>query len=338
MANIVLVPCHQYYFGPQVFAAPSIGFSECFQSFDKSHPNVRLQLCALQVQCAGYSAEPPKPQPESSFTESAKGQPEFPNDQLLGKVWELSRTKEGCRIVQRALEEATCDNSRTDIAGELMGHVWSAVRCPNANHVIQKCISTLRPASMQFTVDEITCKGPNGVRRITKDRYGCRVVQRLLEHCRPDQLVSLVDCLLDDAIALSRHIYGHFVMQHLVEYGTQIQSQRFLTALGANVALVAADIHGSAVVNAALSLGPNEESLALVRSVLRESGLIVAMASVRHGHVAVKRLLERADGADLANACIQLESASSTLRESRYGRQVLASLMQRLELNVEYRG
>ena len=51
----------------------------------------------------------------------------------------------GCRDVQRAIEEAADDVTRSRLVTELAGHVLDAMRCPHANHVLQKCITCSRP-------------------------------------------------------------------------------------------------------------------------------------------------------------------------------------------------
>ena len=63
---------------------------------------------------------------------------------LAGRVWELSQDSKGCREVQLAIEEAS-DDVRRGLLAEIAGHVLDAMRCPHANHVLQKCITCSRP-------------------------------------------------------------------------------------------------------------------------------------------------------------------------------------------------
>ena len=65
---------------------------------------------------------------------------------LAGRVWELSQDSKGCRDVQLAIEQAT-DELRRLLVAEVAGHVLDAMRCPHANHVLQKCITSSRPES-----------------------------------------------------------------------------------------------------------------------------------------------------------------------------------------------
>merc|ERR1719199_226882 len=110
---------------------------------------------------------------------------------LQGQVWDLARYQQGSRDVQQELDDAD-DYTRVVLSRELQTHVWEASKCPHANHVLQKCIETLRPSDSQFIIDELLQSGPRAVARAARHPYGCRVLQRLLEHCSADQMKTIV--------------------------------------------------------------------------------------------------------------------------------------------------
>jgi pumilio RNA-binding family len=58
------------------------------------------------------------------------------------------------------------------------------------NHVIQKCIELVKAQHIQFIVDDFKGQMFN----LATHPYGCRVIQRLLEHCQEDQLVCMLVC------------------------------------------------------------------------------------------------------------------------------------------------
>ena len=136
---------------------------------------------------------------------------------VAGRVWDLSQRSKGCRYVQAALENCS-DGERFTLALELQGHVLAAARSACANYVLQKIIQVLRPQACQFIIDEIM-KTPADVPILARHQYGCRILQRLLEHCQAQQMEGLVKLLLEDATALVRHNYGTFVMQQIFDFG-----------------------------------------------------------------------------------------------------------------------
>lgn len=242
-----------------------------------------------------------------------------------GNVWRLSRDPQGSRLVQAALEDADSDDARTSLASELRGHIREATRCRHANHVVQKCITLIRPQAMQFIIDEILEKGPGAVSQAARHEFGCRILQRLLEHCQPEQMKGLAELLLVDAVLLSKHMYGNYVMQHLLEHGSPDQQHRLTMILEKNAHEVASDGRAQAVLGKALCYGEPADQQLLAQALVRTAAL-VAMARTRHGSTTVKLILEAVHGEDQQEARRQLSEEMMSLRATRYGRAVVACM------------
>jgi pumilio RNA-binding family len=245
-----------------------------------------------------------------------------------GRIWEMSQDPVGCREIQRAFESASTETEREALAAELQGHVCEAMRCPHANYVLQKCVSVMRPASLQFIIDELTLKSPGMVTFAARHKYGCRIIQRLLEHCLPAQVQNLADRLLDDAVATSLHPYGNYVMQHLVEHGTSEQRRFLSRLLQEHADVVGSDAHAGAVVGKAMTFGSRADQADLARALTRPPGLLPCMARNRHGYSAARATLRVLEGADYVEACRQILAEEPSLRSSRYGQLVLSCLKQ----------
>lgn len=246
---------------------------------------------------------------------------------LKHNVRRLSREYHGCRRVQDALEAATTEATRVEIAEELRGNVWHATQCPNANHVIQKCITTMKAESIQFVIDEITRKGPEATCKVARNQYGCRVLQRLLEHCLTHQVDSLVDDLLTEKNRLCMHIYGNYVMRHVLEYAPFAQRHRLAEHVCNRVRELGTDERACAVLCAALAHASREDRKAIAAAVVEDPGLLELIAATRHGHVAVESVIRLLGGGTaLAEVARRLWEATPPLGQSRFGRSVLAAL------------
>ena len=46
--------------------------------------------------------------------------------------------------------------------------------------------------------------------------YGCRVIQRILEHCLPEQTASILEELHQNTEQLIQDQYGNYVIQHVL--------------------------------------------------------------------------------------------------------------------------
>merc|ERR1712232_530429 len=166
------------------------------------------------------------------------------------------------------------------------------------------------------------------------------------EHCHDDQICSLVDVLLVDAVQLSKHAYGTYVIQHIFEHGPRVHQRAFMAVVIANAATLGADSFGCAVVHKALVSGDLAQCISLCQRLLEQPHLLAKMSRGRRGHHATKAMLQILSEAaastdreelpkdqssnrelpvstlfDLAKQ--QILGAEDTLRTARYGRSVL---------------
>ena len=126
-------------------------------------------------------------------------------------------------MIQRALDEAEGDAERVALARGLHGNVWSAMRCPHANYVVQKMIAVMRPPSLLFILDELLAENELAVQHAARNPYGCRILQRLLEHWPQRHLRGVVETLLADAVRLSVHRFANYVVRRMAERGHSAQ-------------------------------------------------------------------------------------------------------------------
>lgn len=98
---------------------------------------------------------------------------------------------------------------------ELDGSVQRCVKDQNGNHVVQKCIETIDPIHLDF----ITNSFKGQAVALAMHPYGCRVIQRILEHCNQDQIRPIMDELLLQTEILVNDQYGNYVIQHILEHG-----------------------------------------------------------------------------------------------------------------------
>lgn len=112
------------------------------------------------------------------------------------------------------------------------GHVMKCIKDQNGNHVIQKVIERVPSMYTQFIVETFN----NKVFQLATHPYGCRVIQRILEHYSEEDgcvslsvgLLTLVRVsvspilaeLLRCIMSLVHDQYGNYVVQHILEHGS----------------------------------------------------------------------------------------------------------------------
>ena len=198
---------------------------------------------------------------------------------VSGNVWRLAQCSKGCWQVQREMD------SKDDemLVFELKGHVVAASQHRHANHVLQKAIMTTRPRALQFVINELASV-PLG--QVARHRYGCRVIQRLLEKCLPDQLVVLVNSLLEDSaetLTLCRHIFANCVMQCLIDRGTDQQRLFISHFLLDNMRALACDIYGCKVLMAGLTRLDDRDCTSLAHQLADDTSLMTFLETTQFG-------------------------------------------------------
>lgn len=81
--------------------------------------------------------------------------------------------------------------------------------------MLSRIVELLPAPSVEFIVQEFVGRGV----AVAKHKYGCRVLQRCIEHCTESQMCALGEELTRETEALCRHTFGNFVMQSLLEHG-----------------------------------------------------------------------------------------------------------------------
>lgn len=242
---------------------------------------------------------------------------------LHGHVFQFALHAHGCRIVQRVLELVDEDTQKA-LTQEIKGHVNEALESPHANHVLQRAVTLLRPAAVRFVLTELS----QSIRpaALARHPYGCRVLERLIEHFPPPWLEALVREVLEDAHALCRHAYGNFVMQHLLEHGGPQTRKAIVAVLESDIAEISTHQIACSVLDKALSYADPQDQCRLAQQVLDCHGLVVAMASQRNGFAATQRLLRVAQGPLLEAAHAQLAAGADKLHRSKHGRALIAAM------------
>merc|ERR1712039_138689 len=236
-----------------------------------------------------------------------------------GQIWRLSQDPHGCREVQEALETVG-DKIHETLAFELRGHVWEALRNPHANFVLQKFATLLSPPALQFVVDELV---QGSACKAAKHKFGCRIVQRIVEGCTAEQQAQFVRPWASDFQELSQHPYGNYVIQHVLE-NAALEHRRFFAGLvERNLRRLAVDPIGSAVVSSALSKAPAACQVSLAKALSQQPDLLILLACTRFGCPAAARVLQLLHGEELQEVKQAFLAEQRTLRASKFGRLVL---------------
>lgn len=203
---------------------------------------------------------------------------------LTGNMVLLSLQMHGCRVVQKALESFDYDDL-TELLQELDSCVLTCIQDQNGNHVMQKIIevmsmkateveemtgdhnlSTSMAAGMQFIVNDVLAN----ISTLCCHPYGCRVLQRMLEYCVEFQKSATLDEIRHCHKALLDDQYGNYVIQHVLQYGRELDRESLLNIVINNDLLkLSRQKFASNVVEKLLKYGNSNQRIAIVREMLK---------------------------------------------------------------------
>jgi len=167
--------------------------------------------------------------------------------------------------------------------------VLTFIHDPNGNHVIQRSIEVMSEFSktaadsgdpdlasslsdkMQFIIDDIVAN----VDALSTHRYGCRVVQRAIEHCVDEQKSAVLESIVSSHEMLAKDQYGNYVIQQVLSCGGQAGQDAILEMLTKDGALLTMSKHkyASNVVEAVLVHGMPGVKEKMLEEMLKVSSL-----------------------------------------------------------------
>ena len=68
--------------------------------------------------------------------------------------------------------------------------------------------------------------------------YGCRVIQRILEHCKPEQTDPVLAELHENTERLVQDQYGNYVIQHVLEHGHMEDKSKIVNTIRGKVLML----------------------------------------------------------------------------------------------------
>ncbi|KAJ3703324.1 hypothetical protein LUZ61_007029 [Rhynchospora tenuis] len=244
-------------------------------------------------------------------------------DQLFGHVLALSLQMYGCRVIQKAIEVVDLDQ-KIKMVAELDGHVMRCVRDQNGNHVIQKCIECVPQENIHFIVSTFY----DQVVPLSMHPYGCRVIQRVLEHCDDPKTQKIVmDEILQSVCILAQDQYGNYVVQHVLEHGKPDERSLIIEKLAGQIVKMSQQKFASNVVEKCLTFGGPAERQHLINEMLGttdENEPLQAMMKDQFANYVVQKVLETCNDDQRELILSRIKVHLNALKKYTYGKHIVA--------------
>jgi mRNA-binding protein PUF3 len=184
--------------------------------------------------------------------------------EMKGNVYYMSTATYACRVVQTALQFILLDQ-QVELVSELEPHIHDCVQDQNGNHVIQKAIEFIPLDRISFIVNYCLAN----LSRLAVHSYGCRIVQRLLERCSDQIIMSKVlKELVSCGANLIKDQFGNYVAQHMIVYGDHVSRNEIISLVLLDVPGYATHKFASNVVEKCISSGTPAQRRAIMTKLL----------------------------------------------------------------------
>lgn len=248
---------------------------------------------------------------------------------VKGNVLNLALQMYGCRVIQKALESIE-SLQQLEILKEMEGSVLKCVKDQNGNHVVQKIIERVEPQRLQFIIDAFVKGAPDTVCTLSTHPYGCRVIQRVLEHCMEEQKRPVLEQLHHNIRTLVTDQYGNYVIQHVIEHGSVEDRDRIVDQIKGDVLKYAQHKFASNVIEKCLICGNASHKNALITEVCGDGTSantpLLEMMKDPFANYVVQKMLDVADSAHRKKIMFAIKAHIPALRKFNYGKHIITKL------------
>ncbi|CAA0806383.1 Pumilio homolog 4 [Striga hermonthica] len=242
---------------------------------------------------------------------------------LIGHVLPLTLQMYGCRVIQKALEVVDTE-LQTEMVKELDGFIMKCVHDQNGNHVIQKCIERVPQDRIKFIITPFLGQ----VVTLSTHPYGCRVIQRVLQHCDdPKTQETIMGEIMSSVCKLAQDQYGNYVIQHVVQHGKPQERSAIIGKLAGQIVMMSQQKFASNVIEKCLIYGGPEERQLLVNEMLGstdENEPLQAMMKDPFGNYVVQKVLETCDDKSRELILSRIKVHLTALKKYTYGKHIVS--------------
>jgi hypothetical protein len=269
---------------------------------------------------------------------------------MRGNILLLAQNVNGCRVLQAAIEYSDHNHLVTMLENELKNQIPACACDSNATHVLQKCLRFMPCDKVMFIAHALA---RTNIMSLAKHQYGCHLLQRCIATSSevrhdPRSSVGTVEFvrMIDDIslklvqqfeeLAFNRH--GNFVLQYVLQHGSEDQRAAACTYVRTNVVRYSMHKFASHLVEQCLKNAPNQEKHMLIENILRESvtvesaigekPAIVCMMRDPYANFVVQKMLDCCTREQRDEVYSVVSEHAFYLKKSTYARHILARIEQ----------
>ena len=215
----------------------------------------------------GYSSRPSEAQTPRSRrgtgSDDTARYSTFSLDQMLGRVFELCTDQNGCRFLQKKLEEGNSQDIHI-IFDETKDHMVKLMTDPFGNYLVQKLLEHTK--SEHHT--EMIKNAAKDMVNIALNQHGTRALQKMIEYvAEQDQIDILVNALKDSVVPMIQDLNGNHVIQKCLNRLQPPNIQFIIDAVSQHCVVVGTHRHGCCVIQRCIDHATPDQKAQLVSAI-----------------------------------------------------------------------
>jgi len=168
------------------------------------------------------------------------------------------------------------------------------------NFVLTALINVLPREALGPIIEHVRS---HGCRKVARHPFGCRVLESLIKNCKDTQIDGLLEGpegLIDNAKELASNRYGNFVVQSLLEYGSELKAKALVKKLLPELLRLAKHSIGSHVVQTVYQNSDTDRKRQIATKFFSEPGEdFCHVAATRYGSFVVEEFARACPGPEI---------------------------------------
>ena len=239
----------------------------------------------------------------------------------------ISLNSHGTRAVQKLIDLlATYQSHVSFVVISLKPEILRLIKDINGNHVVQRCVNSLKSPQNQFIYDV----AGEHILEIATDRHGCCVLQRCIQAATEWQKDELVEKIITKAVELVQDAFGNYVVQYVIDLNSEKVNAKLAFIFMSSIQTLATQKFSSNVIEKCLQQNSSEIQQKMIEEIGKEENIIKMIgdqyANYGMGYVVVQRALTLAKPKALEKMLGFIKPIMDDLQNSHFGKKIYAKL------------
>lgn len=206
-------------------------------------------------------------------------------EQIQGQVYSLSRYQQGCRFLQKKLDDADPAECAI-IFEELEDHLVELMLDPFGNYLFSKLVEHSSVKQRGTLVRNIL---PD-LMSAALDKFGSQSLQKMFPQLEDEQIFQVIDGLKNNAALLIKHEKANYLVQFFLEQMPPRHSQWVYDGICQHMKDVGTSRFGCVIIKKCLDRATSEQREKMIE---KASQNVVALVEDQYGNYVVQHILER---------------------------------------------